>query len=357
MFIFLKQMRRVSVAVVALGTIGLSGTAFAQNTASGTSVVNTATVNYTVSSIAQTPVTASASFLVDTVINLNVTGGTTVNVTPGQANAVTVFTVTNTSNITSNFSLAATNQSGDQFEMNQPPATGTPGLLFFVDSNGNGTYEAGTDTATSITGLARNASATVFVLGDVPATAANTDTAVVRLTATAIDPSTSAAWAATGVGVVDDATTVQIVVRNLTAFAQDTYVVSSAALAVSKTSTVISDPFNGVSVNAKSIPGAVVEYAIAVANSGAQPATLNSIGDPVPAATTFLPLQYSAGSSDVSIQVGVAAATFCIAEAGGVDSNADGCVRTGATLTVGAPAITTVAAGSSVTVRFRVTIN
>ena len=357
MILVLKQMRRVGLAVVALGTIGLSGTAFAQNTASGTSVVNTATVNYTVNSIAQTPVNASATFVVDTVVNLNVTGGTTVNVTPGQLNAVTVFTVTNTSNIASNFTLVPTNQTGDQFDMNTPPATGTPGYIVRVDANGNGTYEPATDTATSLTGLARNASATVFVIGDVPATAANTNTALARLTANAIDPGTSLAWVATGVGSVDNAATVQIVVRNNTAFAQDTYVVSSAALAVAKTSTVISDPFNLVSVNAKSIPGAVVEYAIAVSNTGAQPATLNSVSDPVPATTTFLPLQYSAGARDVSIQVGAAPATFCIAEAGGVDSNADGCVRTGATLTVGAPAITTVAASSSVTVRFRVTIN
>src|SRR3982751_3421839 len=101
-----KQMRRVGLAAVALGLIGMSGTAFAQNTASGTSISNTATVNYSVNSIAQTPVNASTSFLVDTVINLNVTGGTTVNVTPGQTAAVTIFTLTNTSNIASNFTVA-----------------------------------------------------------------------------------------------------------------------------------------------------------------------------------------------------------------------------------------------------------
>jgi hypothetical protein len=47
-----------------------------------------------------------------------------------------------------------------------------------------------------------------------------------------------------------------------------------------------------------------------------------------------------------------------MAEAGGTDNNSDGCVRTvGGALSVGAPAITTVAAGSTVTVRFQVTIN
>ena len=54
-----KHKWRVALAAVALGSIGLSGTAFAQNTASGTSITNTATVNYTVASVTQTPVAAS----------------------------------------------------------------------------------------------------------------------------------------------------------------------------------------------------------------------------------------------------------------------------------------------------------
>src|SRR4051812_7122710 len=186
----LKQMRRVGLAVVALGSIGLSGTAFAQNTASGTSINNTATVNYTVNSIAQTPISASAAFLVDTVINVNVTGGTSVNVTPGQTAAVTVFTVTNTSNITSNFTVTPTNQAGDNFDVTN--------IAVRVDANANGTYEPATDTGTSITGLARNASVTVFILGDIPASQTNGQTAIARLTATAIDPATSATWVATG---------------------------------------------------------------------------------------------------------------------------------------------------------------
>jgi uncharacterized repeat protein (TIGR01451 family) len=100
-----------------------------------------------------------------------------------------------------------------------------------------------------------------------------------------------------------------------------------------------------------------MEYAITIANTGSQPATLQSINDPIPTNTTFYPAQYT-GGTDVSIQVGAAAATFCMAEPGGTDNNSDGCVLTvGGALSVGAPAITTVAAGSTVTVRFQVTIN
>ena len=76
-----QQMRRVALAAVALGAIGMSGTAFAQNTASGTTVTNTATVNYSVNSIAQTAINANTSFVVDTVVNLNVTGV----ISPGQS--------------------------------------------------------------------------------------------------------------------------------------------------------------------------------------------------------------------------------------------------------------------------------
>jgi len=346
-----QQLRRVGLAIVALGAIGLSGTAFAQNTASGTTITNTATVNYSVNSIAQTPINASTNFVVDTVINLNVTGGTTVNVTPGQTAAVTLFTLTNTSNIASNFSLSPSNLAGDDFEVGN--------IAVRVDANGNGTYEPATDIATSVTGLARNASVTVFILGDIPAVQINGDDADARLTATAIDPATSATWVATGgVGGIDRPGTVDVVlaVAGNAASAQDRYTVVTATLAVNKTSSIISDPFQGTAATRKAIPGSVIEYTITVSNSSTQAATLQSVSDPIPANTTFLPGQYT-GGRDVSVTVG-ATTTFCIAEAGGTDGNLDGCVRTvGGALSVGAPAVTNVAQGSPVVVSFRVTIN
>src|SRR6187401_2936457 len=120
MFLVLKQIRRVGLAVVALGAIGVTGTAYAQvGTPSGDTISNTATVSYAVNSVNQTPVTASTSFLVDTVINLNVTGGFTYNVSPGQTARVATYTVTNTSNITSNFTLGVTNEAApaNDFDM------------------------------------------------------------------------------------------------------------------------------------------------------------------------------------------------------------------------------------------------
>jgi uncharacterized repeat protein (TIGR01451 family) len=349
MFSVHKQIRRVGLVAVALGSIGLSGQAFADGTLSDTVVSNTATVNYTVNSVAQTPIAAVNTFHVDTIIRVSVSGGLTINVTPGAVGQIATYVVTNTSNIASRFTLGVTNQAApsNDFDMNN--------LVIHVDNNANGTYEPATDTPTSINTLAAGASITVFVTGDVPVATANNFDAPVQLLATAINPGNNLAWV-TDTG-LDNQNTAQVVVSIASANASDTFHTQTATLAVSKTSAVITD---GLSVippnpNPKAIPGATLEYSITIANSGSSPATLQSISDPVPAQTAFLPGQYT-GGRDVSIQVGASPATFCIAEAGGVDSNTDGCVRTGTTLTVGGAALAALAASSQVVIKFRVTI-
>ena len=165
-----KQIRRACLAVVALGSIGISGQAFAQNTLSGTSITNTATVNYSVATVPQTPINAVAEFLVDTVVDLNLTPvASSVTFTPGQTGGAKAFTLSNISNADSNFSFAFTNLGGDNFELGN--------LAVRVDGNGNGTYEPASDTATTVTGLvARTGSITVFVIGDIPAAATNGQT-------------------------------------------------------------------------------------------------------------------------------------------------------------------------------------
>jgi hypothetical protein len=310
-----------------------------------------------VSAVAQTPVSAANSFTVDTIVRFNLTGGTTVNVAPGQTNQYQTYTLTNTSNTTSQFTLAPSNDSaGDDFEM-KLPGTSTDGVNVYADTNGNGVYDAGTDLQVTanvtLTSVAPTNTAVYFVVGDTPIGATNNLNANVTLLATAIDPTTSAAWV-NDTGADAQGGTAQIVVGNGTATRPGTFHVQTATLAVTKASSVISDPINLTGAGRKAIPGAVMQYQILVVNSGSQSATLQNITDPVPAATAFRQGDFT-GSTDVEIQVGAAPATYCIAESG-ADSNADGCFRTGATLTIGAPAITTVAASSQVAVRFHVTI-
>jgi uncharacterized repeat protein (TIGR01451 family) len=346
MFPVHKQIRRVGLVAVALGSLGMSGQAFADGTASNTLVTNTATVNYTVNSVAQTPISAANSFRVDTIVRVDLTGGLVINVTPGATNQVARYTVTNTSNIASRFTLGVVNTAApsNDFDMSN--------LVIHVDGNGNNTYEPANDTATSITTLAAGASIAVWVTGDVPVATANNFDAPVQLTATAIDPNTNLAWV-TDAG-VDNPNTAQIVVARASAAGIDTFHTQTATLTVTKASAVITDNLTPPSANPKAIPGATLEYTITVANSGTVDATLQSISDPVPPQTLFLPGAFP-GARDVSIQVGAAPVTYCIAEAG-ADGNVDGCFRTGATLTVGGAALSAVTAGSQIVIKFRVTI-
>lgn len=387
----LKQFKRAGLACVAFGVIAVSQQALAVGTAANTTINNRATVNYQVSGVSQTPIESSptgnstpgannganTAFLVDRKIDLIVqeVGNVAVNVTPGAVNQVTTFFLRNDGNDTQGFTLAGANQANgatvafsaiaDAFDMTN--------VRVFVESTactGIGqaglSYVAASDTATTIPTLAADACSFVYVVSDTPISATNGQGSVVRLTATARVPTTLAALTQTAgaesAGVVDvvfgDAATGGQVARDAAAFADDIYVISAAALSVGKTSTTVSDPFNG-TTNPKAIPGATVEYAITLTNTGAQPASVVTITDPIPTNTTFATGTYNAGASNVQITVG-ATNTFCVAEAGGTDSNADGCVRTaGGVLTVGSPALTTVAtgAGNAVTMRFRVTIN
>jgi hypothetical protein len=360
MFIFHKQIRRVGLAVVAVGSIGLSGQAFADGTQSGTTVTNTATVNYTVATVSQTPITASTAFTVDTVVRFNLTGGVQVDVTPGQANGVQVYTLTNTSNATSQFTLNPTNLGSDGFDMNLPGSP-TPGVNVYVDTNTNGVYNPGTDLqVTANVSLTNGASATYFLVGDTPLSATNTQLAQVQLEVTAINPATSLLWVNdTGVDTQGGAPGyVPQIVRVGTGIATNggSFRVQSAALVITKSSSVIWDPINFFTAARKAIPLAIMQYEILVVNNGAASATLQNVSDTLPPATDIVFKQGDfAGATDIEIQVGSNPPTYCVAQAG-ADVPADGCFRTGNVLTIQAPAITSVAPGSQVAVRFRMEI-
>lgn len=358
----------------------------AAGTAASTSIQNRATVSYSVGTTAQTPIESSptgnstpgagngaaTAFVVDNKVDLTVTevGGAATTVNPGQPNVVAVFRVTNTGNAAQAYQLTPANIASGATLFGNSDNTDASNLRVFVDANNNGTYETATDTATSITTLAADADVRVFIVADVPGTATNGQYANVRLTAAAAVNNTPATLLTQSSG-IDDPAAVDIVfadgsgaggevARNGQFAADDQYSVQSAALSVQKTSTVLSDTFNG-TTNPKAIPGATVEYSVRVANSGATSASGLTLADPIPANTTFVQNAYSGGTRDVRLTNGGGTDTFCVAEAGGADSNADGCVRTaGGSLQVGAPALgtlTTSSPGNVVTMRFQVTIN
>lgn len=372
-----RPLARAGLTVAAFASFGFAQSAYAVGTAANTTISNTATVNYTVGGVGQTPIESSptgnttpganngtaTTFVVDNRIDFTVTelsGGNTV-VNPGQVGAVTAFTVANTGNAPQGFALTAANETGTTVFGNLDNTDVTAPTVF-VDSNSNGVYDAGVDAAANIDTLPADGSVVVFVVATVPVTTSNGQFANVSLTAQAAVPGTNGGTLATETAGADDPNAVDIVFgddgEDNSELDSDQYAVQSAALSVQKTSAVASDPFNGTS-NPKAIPGATVEYTITLANGGAVSAAGVTIGDTLPANTTFVANGYNAGASNVSITVGAGAPGFCFAEAGGTDTNADGCVINAGQLFVGSPALGTVATGpaNQVAVRFRVTIN
>lgn len=373
-----RPLARAGLAVVALASVGLWQEAHAVGTAANTAINNTATVNYSVGGVGQTPIESSpagnttpgvgngaaTTFLVDNRIDFTVAelsgGNTTVN--PGETGAVTAFTVTNTGNAPQGFALTAINETGTTLFGNLDN-TDFPTLSVFVDANGNNVYDPGTDTATAIDTLAADAApVTVFIVATVPLTATNGQFANVQLTAQAAVPGTGGATLAAETVGPEDPNAVDVVFGDAgednSESASDQYAVQSAALTVQKTSAVISDPFNG-TTDPKAIPAAVVEYTLTLTNNGVVSAQGVQVGDPLPANTTFVTGAYNGGAANVEITVGAGAPGYCLAEAGGTDTNADGCVVNAGQLVVGAPALGDIVAGAgnAVTVRFRVTIN
>jgi uncharacterized repeat protein (TIGR01451 family) len=267
--------------------------AFAAGTASGSTISNTATVSYSVGGIAQTPVAPLTpdTFTVDRKVVLTVTqlGTTTTQVAPGVAQAATTFTITNGSNATIDIGLAAANLAGGA-----APNGGTDGFdvtapfTYYID-NGDGIFNAGDTLVTYLDEIAADASRVVHVVAAVPLTATNGQIAAVSLTGQARESGvtgTQGAVIANTAGantagvdtVLADAAGSDDGAADGRHSARDDYTVSAATLAVVKTSRVVWDPIN-LAVNPKAIPGARVEYCIAVSNSGGTSATAVGVSD------------------------------------------------------------------------------
>ena len=311
-----KRMLLASISAFAV-VVGATGAAAAPvGVAAGTSIENTVFVDYKVNNVDQNQVEASDTFLVDRKLNVTVAwqDSAAVSVAPGQTNVVTTFEVTNLSNATVDFLLAAEQVTGDDFDATN--------VRIYVDTNNNGVFDIGTDTlASSLADLASGEAATVFVVSDMiitpgspPTLPTDAQEASVILSAEFADGVTattaitgvagSAGTGGTAIGTddsadADDDAVVQDVFADAAGdatgdIANDgvhsdtgTWVISGANVTASKISTVVADGLGNVAPDAKAIPGATVEYCIVVAHSsGSATATDIVVNDPVPAGLT-----------------------------------------------------------------------
>jgi len=173
---------------------------------------------------------------------------------------------------------------------------------------------------------------TFFIVSDIPITAANGQSSIVRLTATTTSTATVGADNPAVVDVVfADAGT------NGTEFDDNQYNIQAASLGVVKSSSIISDPINLTGPNRKAIPGAVIQYTVVVTNTGTASATAVALSDTIPANTTYLPASMTLNAGALTDVADADAGTF-----------------TGTAVNVNAGTVT--GSGGTATVTFRVTI-
>jgi uncharacterized repeat protein (TIGR01451 family) len=356
---------KTRILVLTAGLMLAAGQAGASGTTAGTSISNQATVDYTVGNVNQPDVNSNTTtFVTDRRILVTVAevGNAYTDVAPGQTGQVLTYTVTNNTNAVMDFRLAATQQATNASD----PFGGTDdfdvtSLQVFVDSNGNNTYD-GADTAGFVDELAADGTVSVFVVADIPIGQANGNSAGVTLTAIAADSggaglgsdSTQTAGAETP-GTIDtvfgDIAGDTDAARDGQHSDTDAYRIQTATLTVTKTSTVISDPFNN-TTNPKRIPGAIVEYCVTVQNAGSSAATAVVVTDVL----TGQPVTYQNGSL-FTVDTG-AVCTGGDAEdddaAGADETNPNGASESGGTVSA---TFATVPAAAGKSMRFRVQID
>jgi len=263
----------------------------------GDSVTNTVELDYEVGGVAQTQITDSETFTVDRRVAVDVIeyDNATSGVSPGQAlladfyvTGTTGWLVTNTSNDSIDVALAAVNRAtasadphggaNDSFD--------TGAFTYYAD-DGDNVFDAG-DTGASIThlnALAADATVLVWVVPASIGTEDSGETAVVRLTGAA---RTNDGAATLGAAFADDEGNADVlggaaqnVLEQASDFDDDSFTIATAIMSISKASTVLSDPINGASADAKRIPGATIRYTIVVANdaTGTAPADVVTIND------------------------------------------------------------------------------
>lgn len=346
--------------------------AFAVGTDPGVLVENTADVSYEVNSNPFTAPSTAADFVVDRRVDFTIarlgTGLTPTGL--GDDNVFVDFVVTNLSNGDLDLALIAAQVLStteiytglddnadiviDSIEV-APGIDVTPGAGDGPDP----VYGAGN---TFIDNLPEDQSIRVRVYTDTPTTLVNGDIAGVELFATAADPTgapgalltESATWDAANIDNVFANLSGADTAGNATESDLDGYIVEAPQLVINKAAAVISDPINGATPAARAIPGAIIEYTVTIDNSaGDDSADAVSIVDDIDPDVTFV-----LGAANVTIFDGTTTTT-CDAEAGGTDTNSDGCVfdsTVAGRLLVTSPALTTVGIGEVWTVSFRVEV-
>jgi uncharacterized repeat protein (TIGR01451 family) len=283
--------RHWAVVTTTLAMLG-SASAWAVGTPVGTTIRNTATVDF---DLAGTPITLQSNTTTITVverIDVIVTlQSPQVLVAPNDTDRALMFTLTNTGNGSETFSLAIESVlAGDDFD---PVPAATP---IYFDTDGSGDLTVGDQPYTAGVNdpvLAADGTVDVFIVNDIPGTVVNGNIGFSQLTATSVTgtgaPGTE--FAGLGDGNVD------AIIGTTGGEDSDVgeYLVSDVAVTVFKAQAV-SDPFGGT----QPVPGATITYTITVEVTSAGTATASVLRDPIPGFSTFVPNSITLNAAAIS---------------------------------------------------------
>jgi uncharacterized repeat protein (TIGR01451 family) len=277
----LNSKRLLGAAAALALALSLSNQALAVGVAAGTSIDNTAEVTYSIGATNATATSNTVSLTVAEILDVVVTLQTpSVGVTAGATQQELVYRVSNSGNGPETFRLVMTSVlGGDDFD----PVAATPAIYFDTDASGDLSpgdtpYVMGTNDPV----LNADAFVTVLVVNDIPAAVLDGNRGFSRLTADARTgtgtPGTT--YAGQGVGGTDAV----VGTTGADSEVSGQYLVSSVTLGVAKTQSVI-DQFGG----ARPVPGARINYSIAVNATGSGTATGAVFSDNIPVNTTYVP--------------------------------------------------------------------
>ena len=329
--------------------------AMAEGTRAGTSIVNTATVDFDVAGVVQNQLSSlPVEFVVDRRVNFTLTeiGIALVDVTPGVNDYFVDFLLTNTSNSVIDFNVSlAQLVSGGTVQGQTDDAD-----MGLVDYAVSADPVSGTDAdpvrggAQYVDELEADDAIRIRVFGDAALTMSNGEIAGVDLNVVGAEgglPGTE------GAALVDGVANTDLGIENVFAdalgdnseSAQDGFIVVSADLEVTKAYSV----FAGDLGSGLPIPGATIQYVITIVNSSlVTAADPMQIGDVLDGDVTFVTGGFS--GLDFEINNG-GVVTQCTAAA-----DLDDCEENAGVITIGAGDTISLAANTTLTLTYQVQI-
>lgn len=334
--------------------------AMAEGTRAGTLIINTATVDYSVATVAQTQLPSNTvTFAVDRRVNFTLTalGGALVPVTPGVNDNFVDFLLTNTSNSVIDFNVALAQMVGGDVRVGQADDADMATFDYAVSAEPlsdlvNPDPDPVRGGAQFVDELEADDAIRIRVFADAALTMTDGQIAGMDLNVIGAVGGTSGTE---GTPLVDGVANTNLGIENVFAnasggnseSAQDGFIVASAALTALKDYIVIDDGGFGTTLP---IPGATIEYSVAVENTGTTAADAVQIGDALDPNVSIVLGAYNGGASDMEYNNG-GVTTPCTAAADG-----DECEESAGVITVGGGGTITVAAGDTLTLLYRVLI-